>query len=175
MSHLMRGNTTRVVACLLLLLPLHLQAAARGSKAHNIRAILSKEEFNRSGLHTLSAEQIALLNEAMARYYGPGLSDRSRKRDSNAKSKEKKAKKFGMPQFSRDKAKEGDEPVGLTFTIRSEANGIFTLTNGQVWRSLDPIFAKFEGKTVSIIQKGSAKFRMEVEGERLAYRVVRIK
>ena len=175
MSHRMREYTARAAACVLLLLPLHLQAAARGSKVHDVRVILSAEEFNRSGLHALSTEQIALLNKALVRYYGPGLSDRSRKRDSNAKSKEKKAKRFSIPQFSRDKAKERDEPVGLTFTIQSEANGIFTLTNGQVWRSLDPIFAKFEGRTVSITQRGSAKFRMEVEGERLAYRVVRIK
>ena len=148
-------------------------APAPGSIIH----ALSPEEFAKAGLNKLSSEELAFLEEALARHE-PAATPAApvTPTETVIKSKDKAAASFGAEQVTETKrvVTEQELHAHIEGTIDSfSGRAVFVLDNGQIWQQRIPETVYFNPTLVNpevIITRGFIGYKMLiVEANRIVF------
>lgn len=140
--------------------------AAPAAPASSIRA-LTPEEFAKAGLNKLTTEELAFLEEALARHQqGATPATPMAPTETVIKSNDKAAASFGAEQVAEVKrvVTEQELHAHIEGTIESfSGRAVFVLDNGQIWQQRIPDTVYFTPKLVNpevIITRGFIGYKM---------------
>lgn len=145
-----------------------------------IKIVMTPEEFAKAGLAGLSDDQLAVINQAIARHYNQTV----------AKAATEEAQQMTDQAVAAEKQKSWLATVGLPnpFTgdwkdqpsVKGTCTGwatgnAFKLDNGQVWEGIEPIRMELSGHDIEIQTRPNGQFDLVVDGKNTTYRVIRVK
>ncbi len=144
-----------------------------------IKAIMSPEEQRNAGIDQLTANQLAVIDTAIVRYYASNMKAQINTEATAMAARMRQAdqessflSRFGLPDISGDWR---DLP-----SIKGRVTGwvggnSFRLDNGQVWQGAEPIPFELVNREVEIAPRPGGHFALQVEGKNTTVRVVRVK
>lgn len=144
-----------------------------------IKAIMSPEEQRNAGIDQLTANQLAVIDTAIVRYYASNMKAQINTEATAMAARMRQAdqessflSRFGLPDISGDWR---DQP-----SIKGRVTGwvggnSFRLDNGQVWQGAEPIPFELVNREVEIAPRPGGHFALQVEGKNTTVRVVRVK
>jgi hypothetical protein len=154
-------------------------AALAESLFPGVKAIMTPEEQRNYGLDQLTANQLALIDTAILRYYAGTMkaqinteavqiADKMRQVDQEKSF----LNRFGLPDFSQ----EWRDREGIKGRVLGWVGGNrFRLDNGQVWEGAEPIPFELVNRAVEIQPRPGGHYALTVEGKNTTVRIVRVK
>ena len=144
-----------------------------------IKAIMSPEEQRNAGIDQLIANQLAVIDTAIVRFYASNMKPQISTEANQIAEKLRQAdrensflNRFGLPDISGDWR---DQP-GIKGRVTGWVGGnSFRLDNGQVWQGAEPIPFELVNREVEISPRPGGHFALQVEGKNTTVRVVRVK
>lgn len=144
-----------------------------------IKAIMSPEEQRNAGIDQLTANQLAVIDTAIVRFYASNMKSQISSEAAQIAEKMRQAdressflSRFGLPDISGDWR---DQP-GIKGRVTGWVGGnSFRLDNGQVWQGAEPIPFELVNREVEISPRPGGHFALQVEGKNTTVRVVRVK
>jgi len=144
-----------------------------------IKAIMTPEEQRNAGIDQLTANQLAVIDTAIVRFYASNMKSQISTEAAQIAEKMRQAdrensflSRFGLPDFSGDWR---DQP-GIKGRVLGWVGGnSFRLDNGQVWQGAEPIPFELVNREVEIAPRPGGHYALQVEGKNTTVRVVRIK
>ncbi len=144
-----------------------------------IKAIMSPEEQRNAGIDQLTANQLAVIDTAIVRYYASNLKSQISSEANQIAEKMRQAdrensflSRFGLPDISGEWR---DQP-GIKGRVTGWVGGnSFRLDNGQVWQGAEPIPFELVNREVEIAPRPGGHYALQVEGKNTTVRVVRVK
>ncbi len=144
-----------------------------------VKAIMSPEEQRNAGIDQLTANQLAVIDTAIVRFYASNMKAQINTEATAMAARMRQAdqessflSRFGLPDISGDWR---DQP-----SIKGRVTGwvggnSFRLDNGQVWQGAEPIPFELVNREVEIAPRPGGHFALQVEGKNTTVRVVRVK
>ncbi len=145
-----------------------------------IKAIMSPEEQREAGLVELTADQLALIDIAIARHFATAvrteINHQAAQIAQQMREEDRKSllERFGLPDLSF--SQDWKELPGISGRVTGWVGGnSFRLENGQVWQGAEPIPFELVNRQVEIQPRPGGHFALVVEGRNTTIRVVRVK
>lgn len=144
-----------------------------------IKAIMTPEEQRNAGIDQLSANQLAVIDTAILRYYASNMKSQINTEAVQIAEKMRQVdreasflSRFGLPDFSG----EWRDMPGIKGRVLGWVGGnSFRLDNGQVWQGAEPIPFELVNREVEIQPRPGGHYALTVEGKNTTVRVVRVK
>jgi hypothetical protein len=140
-----------------------------------IKAIMTPEEQRNAGIDQLTANQLAVIDTAIVRFYASNMKSQISTEAAQIAEKMRQAdressflSRFGLPDFSGDWR---DQP-GIKGRVLGWVGGN---SFGQVWQGAEPIPFELVNRDVEIQPRPGGHFALQVEGKNTTVRVVRVK
>jgi len=145
-----------------------------------IKIVMTPEEFGKAGLSGLTEEQLAIINEAIARHYNQTV----------AKAATQEAEQMTEQAVAAERQKSWLAGIGLPNPLNTDwknqpsvtakctgwaTGNSFKLDNGQVWEGVEPIRMELAGRDIEIQVRPNGQFDLVVDGKNTTYRVIRVK
>jgi hypothetical protein len=174
-----------VLLLTLLLCPFRFIASGAADPApRSLAQTLSAEEFSRSGLNKLTAEELAYLDAALARRQPPSASNpapKSKTPEPRRSSPDAKAADFGAEQVAQAKAPAKDFSelhTQIEGTVQEfSGRAVFVMANGQIWQQRTPTDVYLPKKLVNpnvTLLRGAAGYKMVIDDANVVILVKRI-
>ncbi|MBS0664606.1 MAG: hypothetical protein JSR48_15165 [Verrucomicrobia bacterium] len=175
----------KLIPCLLLFAAVAAAQTPPPETFPGIKAVMTPEDFARSGLSALTPDQLGLIDAAIIRHYTRTVKTAATQQANQivqqtqaaneaalAERKQSFLSKFGIPDFGSDWQDLPSLKAKCTGWVSGNA---FKLDNGQVWEGFEPITVDVEGKDIEIQARPGGQFCLYVDGENTTLRVHRIK
>ncbi|HND61231.1 MAG TPA: hypothetical protein PLB90_07095 [Opitutaceae bacterium] len=171
----------KLIPCLLLFAAAVVAQTPPPETFPGIKAVMTPEDFARSGLSSLTPDQLGIIDAAIIRHYTRTVKTAATQQATQivqqtqaaeAERKQSFLSKFGIPDLGDDWQ---DRPALKAKCTGWVSGNAFKLDNGQVWEGFEPITVDVEGKDIEIQARPNGQFCLYVDGENTTLRVHRIK